>query len=187
MDPELMRIGVSLSGRLLGRFDTIVEKRGYSSRSEGIREAIKTYIQNYEWMSEVTGERLGIITIIYESGRKGLADRLSAARKEHIGQILSSIQVNLDRDSIMDMVVMRGDAREVVAFAEKVMACKGVKYLKLTTAVPGADAEGGIEGRRDGARPSRITFECRHPQAHSSGPEMPTKAHPGRGAARRSR
>ena len=136
MGSELARIGVSMSGSLLGKFDAIVEKRGHLSRSEGIRDAIRIYIQNYDWMSEVKGDRFGVITIIYESDRKGLVDRLSAARKAHFGQVISSVQFQLNRESIVEMVVLRGDARDVVAFAEKAMACKGVKFLKLTTVAP---------------------------------------------------
>ena len=56
MEQELMRIGVSLPEKLLSRFDEIILKRGYSSRSEGIRDAIRNYIVHYEWMSDVQGE-----------------------------------------------------------------------------------------------------------------------------------
>ena len=54
-----MRIGVSLPEKLLSRFDEIILKRGYSSRSEGIRDAIRNYIVHYEWMSDVQGSELG--------------------------------------------------------------------------------------------------------------------------------
>jgi len=36
MEQELMRIGVSLPDNLLGRFDEIIAKRGYSSRGGSI-------------------------------------------------------------------------------------------------------------------------------------------------------
>jgi len=58
-----MRIGVSLPENLLKKFDEIILQRGYSSRSEGIRNSIRNYIVNYEWMSDVKGERVGVITI----------------------------------------------------------------------------------------------------------------------------
>ena len=41
---DLSRIGISLPKNLLDRFDEIINARGYSSRSEGIRDAIRTYI-----------------------------------------------------------------------------------------------------------------------------------------------
>jgi len=57
-----MRIGISLPENLLNKFDEIIMNRGYSSRSEGIRDAIRNYIVNFEWMSDVEGERVGVIT-----------------------------------------------------------------------------------------------------------------------------
>ena len=67
MEQELMRIGVSLPESLLTRFDGIIEQRGYSSRSEGIRDAIRNYIVHYEWMGDVKGDRVGIITMVFKN------------------------------------------------------------------------------------------------------------------------
>ncbi len=58
IETELMRIGISLPDTLLSKFDEIVEKRGYSSRSEGMRDAIKSYISHYEWVNNVKGYRI---------------------------------------------------------------------------------------------------------------------------------
>jgi len=56
-DDDLSRIGISLPKSLLDKFDEILNHRGYSSRSEGIRDAIRTYISYYQWMADVKGER----------------------------------------------------------------------------------------------------------------------------------
>ena len=53
----LNRIGVSLPSNLLKKFDGIIGKRGYSSRSEGIRGAIRGYIEEYEWMEQKKGRK----------------------------------------------------------------------------------------------------------------------------------
>jgi CopG family nickel-responsive transcriptional regulator len=45
---ELSRIGVSLPSNLLTSFDKILNSRGYSLRSEGIRDAIRSYIRYYK-------------------------------------------------------------------------------------------------------------------------------------------
>src|SRR5450759_5440764 len=41
MEDQLMRIGVSIPSRLLSAFDNVINERGYSSRSEAIRDAIR--------------------------------------------------------------------------------------------------------------------------------------------------
>lgn len=128
-----MRIGVSLPDNLLGRFDEIIKKRGYSSRSEGIRDAIRNYIIHYEWMNEVEGERIGVITLIYEHDQRGLVNNLTDIQHMYTGLIRSSVHVHLDHDNCMEIVMLQGEGKLVKEVAEKMMALKGVKHVKLAT------------------------------------------------------
>ncbi len=133
MDQDLMRIGVSLPENLLNRFDEIILNRGYSSRSEGIRDAIRSYIVNYEWMSDVDGKRVGVITIVYDHSQRGLEDSLTHIQHEFGSIIQSSLHVHLDRDICLMVVVLNGDGQDVRKAAERMMTLKGVKHVKLTT------------------------------------------------------
>ena len=133
MEQELMRIGVSLPEKLLSRFDEIILQRGYSSRSEGIRDSIRNYIVHYEWMSDVQGERVGVITILYNHAQRGLQDSLTEIQHDFGSIIKSSLHVHLDHDSCLEVVVLRGEGEEVRKAAERMMALKGAKHVKLTT------------------------------------------------------
>ncbi|ABK14452.1 MAG: nickel-responsive transcriptional regulator NikR [Methanothrix sp.] len=139
MEQELMRIGVSLPEKLLSRFDEIISQRGYSSRSEGIRDAIRNYIIHYEWMSDVEGERVGVITIVYSHHQRGLVDSLTDIQHEFGSIINSSLHVHLDKDNCLEVVILRGEGKDVRRAAERMMALKGVKHVKLTTTSVGAE------------------------------------------------
>lgn len=128
-----MRIGISLPENLLNKFDEIIMNRGYSSRSEGVRDAIRNYIVNFEWMSDVEGERVGVITILYDHSQRGLMDNLTEIQHDFGSIIQSSLHVHLDQDICLKVVVLRGDGPEVRKAAESMMALKGVKHVKLTT------------------------------------------------------
>ncbi|MDI9417782.1 nickel-responsive transcriptional regulator NikR [Methanothrix sp.] len=133
MEQELMRIGVSLPEKLLSRFDEIILKRGYSSRSEGIRDAIRNYIVHYEWMSDVQGERVGVITLVYSHSQRGLVENLTEIQHESGDIIQSTLHVHLDHDNCLEVIVLRGEGKDVRIATEKMMALKGVKHVKLTT------------------------------------------------------
>ncbi|MDI6859195.1 MAG: nickel-responsive transcriptional regulator NikR [Methanocellales archaeon] len=137
MQKELMRIGVSLPANLLDRFDEIIARRGYSSRSEGIRDAIRSYIVDYEWMSEQKGDRVGTITLIFDHNQRGLVDELTDIEHEYSRLIESSLHVHLDEDNCLEVILVRGESQEVKNIVEKMMALKGVKHVKLTTTSPG--------------------------------------------------
>jgi CopG family nickel-responsive transcriptional regulator len=133
MEQELMRIGVSLPENLLTKFDDIIAQRGYSSRSEGIRDAIRNYIIHYEWMSDIQGERVGVITIVYSHSQRGLVDNLTDIQHDFGGVIQSSLHVHLDHDNCLEVVVLKGEGKDVKKAAERMMALKGVKHVKLNT------------------------------------------------------
>jgi len=133
MEQELMRVGISLPENLLNKFDEIILQRGYSSRSEGVRDAIRSYIVNFEWMSDVQGERVGVITIVYSHSQRGLEDNLTEIQHDFGGIIQSSLHVHLDHDNCLEVVVLRGEGQDVRKAAERMMSLKGVKHVKLTT------------------------------------------------------
>ena len=139
MEQELMRIGVSLPDNLLGRFDEIIAKRGYSSRSEGIRDAIRNYILNYEWMSEVEGDRIGIISLVYDHDQRGLVNNLIDIQHDNSELTQSSVHVHIDEHNCLEILTLRGDAKDIKAFTEKMMSLKGVKHVKLSTITPGVE------------------------------------------------
>ncbi len=133
METELMRIGVSLPDNLLDKFDKIIEKRGYSSRSEGIRDAIRNYISHYEWMGEIKGQRVGTIAVVYDHTKRGLSNALADIQHQYSQLIKSSVHIHLDHDDCFEVIVLDGDGEEIKELAEAILALKGVKFSKLTT------------------------------------------------------
>lgn len=133
MDQELTRIGVSLPANLLKRFDEIIGQRGYSSRSEGIRDAIRDYIVDYDWMSSAEGEKVGVVTLIYDHHQRGLSDALTDLQHDYGDIINVSMHLHLDHDNCLEVVLVRGNAEEVRTVTERMMALKGVKHVRLVT------------------------------------------------------
>jgi len=138
IDNELSRIGISLPKNLLDKFDEIINYRGYSSRSEGIRDAIRNYITYYKWMSDVKGERHGVITMIYDHGQRNLLATLTDIQHEFMGIIQASLHSHVTHDKCLEVVLVRGDGSELKSLAESLMSQKGVEAVRLTP-IPIAD------------------------------------------------
>ncbi|WP_298668470.1 nickel-responsive transcriptional regulator NikR [uncultured Methanofollis sp.] len=132
-ESELSRIGISLPKNLLDKFDGIISARGYSSRSEGIRDAIRSYITYYKWMSDVRGERQGVITMVYDHDQRGLLQTITDIQHEYIHTIQASMHAHLSHDQCMEVILLRGDGAVLKTIAERLMSQKGVESVKLTT------------------------------------------------------
>ena len=133
MDTDLSRIGISLPTNLLDKFDEIITQRGYSSRSEGIRDAIRTYNMYYKWMSDVKGEREGVITMVYDHDQRGLLVTLTDIQHEFHAIIKASLHSHVTHDLCLEVILVHGDGELIKTFTERLMSQKGVESVKLTT------------------------------------------------------
>lgn len=132
-DTELSRIGISLPKNLLDKFDEILALRGYSSRSEGIRDSIRSYITHYQWISDVKGERQGVITMVYDHDQRGLLQTLIDIQHQYTGNIQASLHSHVTHSKCLEVILVRGDGTILKDITEKLMAQKGVEAVKLTT------------------------------------------------------
>jgi CopG family nickel-responsive transcriptional regulator len=60
----LQRFGVSIDAHLLERFDKVIEQKGYTNRSEALRDLIRDSLVEQEW--DENREIIGTITIVYD-------------------------------------------------------------------------------------------------------------------------
>ncbi len=134
---ELSRIGVSLPSNLLNKFDEIIKGRGYTSRSEGIRDAIRAYIMEYEEMERETGEKLGTITYIYDTKKKGLRSKLEKIESGFRNTIKTSDSVHVNNGNYFTVVVIEDNVKRIKELAEGIMSQNGVKHVTLTTTYGG--------------------------------------------------
>ena len=133
LENDLSRIGISLPKNLLDRFDEIINARGYSSRSEGIRDAIRTYITYYKWMADVKGEREGVITMVYDHDQRGLLTTITDVQHEYHEIIKASLHSHVTHTRCLEVILVHGDGSQIKALAERLMSQKGVESVKLTT------------------------------------------------------
>jgi CopG family transcriptional regulator, nickel-responsive regulator len=133
LDNDLSRIGISLPKNLLDRFDEIINARGYSSRSEGIRDAIRTYITYYKWMADVKGEREGVITMVYDHDQRGLLATITDVQHEYHEIIKASLHSHVTHNRCLEVILVHGDGSQLKTLAERLMSQKGVESVKLTT------------------------------------------------------
>jgi CopG family transcriptional regulator, nickel-responsive regulator len=132
---DVVRFGVSIEGDLLESFDRLIEQRGYATRSEALRDLMRDSLVRAHVDGE--GEVLGSLTIVYDHHTRELADRLAERQHDYPEMIVSVLHVHVSHDDCMEVIVLRGQARDVTALADSLLNLKGVKHGKLFLTVPG--------------------------------------------------
>jgi len=134
----LERIGVSLEDELLARFDSLIAEKGYVNRSEAIRDLIRDALVQREWSeSHVKDERVAVVTLVYDHDASSLAQKLAHIQHENHKAVVSALHVHLDPHNCLEVLVLRGKAREVLHMGEGLISTKGVKHGKLVPATTG--------------------------------------------------
>lgn len=143
---ELKRIGIAIDGDLLEKFDSLIQERGYYNRSEAFRDLIRADLVNHVTRSK--GVRVvGTLTLVYNHHARLLSEKLTDVQHEFHHLILSTIHAHLDHDNCLEVLLLRGKAENIEAFANKLIATKGIKHGKLVVAA--ADEAAPVDWRRE--------------------------------------
>ena len=132
------RIGISLEADLLEQFDQLIEQKGYATRSEAIRDLIRDALVQREWAEAAGGEeRVAVATLVYDHDSSSLAQKLAHIQHENHKAVVSALHVHMDAHNCLEVLVLRGRARDVVRMGEGLVSTKGVKFGKLVPATTG--------------------------------------------------
>jgi len=136
---ELVRFGVSLENSLLEKYDRLIENKGYTTRSEALRDLIRQELVKKEW--EEDQEVAGAITYVYDHHHRGLTSRLTDLQHDYQNMIISTQHIHLDHHNCLEIVAVKGRAQEVQKLAHTLQSVKGVRHGTLSMSSTGKDID----------------------------------------------
>jgi len=125
-------ISVSLTHELLDRLDDLVEKFGYSSRSEAIRIAIRDSLSQLTIRSRLRGPILSTITVISETNSTKSHLGLLELRNGYDDIIFGNMHLHTEEGYCLEIYLVKGDAEKVMNFVSKAKAIRGVQEVNYT-------------------------------------------------------
>ncbi len=131
-DNKLIRFGVSIGASLLEKFDILIENKGYTNRSEAIRDLIRDKLIESDWNDDaVTENAIGTVTIVYDHHTREIGDTLTNIAHSFHDIVISTTHVHLTHISCLEVMVVKGTSSDIRNFADKVISIRGVKHGKL--------------------------------------------------------
>ena len=128
---KILRFGVSIDEGLLTKFDSLISDKGYMNRSEAIRDLIRDMIEDTEITDPDTGT-IGTLTFIYNHHTREISDRLNDIQHKYFKNIISANHIHLDQHNCLEVLILKGKAKDVQAIADRLISVKNVQYGKLT-------------------------------------------------------
>jgi len=131
----LKRFSVSLEDKLLAIFDEHIKARSYSNRSEAIRDLIRKAFIKEEW--EADKQVMGVISLVYDHHQHKLQEKVTLVQHDFHHHIVSTTHVHMDHDNCLEVIIVRGKAKEVQDLADKLAALRGVRDANLAMSSTG--------------------------------------------------
>ena len=139
------RFTISLDDDLADEFTQLIQRRGYSNRSEAVRDLIRGAIEADRVRAPDSGHCVASLSYVYNHQQRDLPERLTALQHQHHDLTVASLHCHLDHDDCIESVVLKGHSADVRRFADSLMAQSGVRHgklnlIELTLATPHAHA-----------------------------------------------
>ena len=155
----MQRVTITIDDDLVAEIDAFMTGRGYANRSEAIRDLARSGLSQSNLEAARDRHCVATLSYVYDHAARELPKRLTQDFHAHPGLAQATLHVHLDHDSCLEVTVLKGQSAEVKAFADRVIAERGVRH--------GHIAYMPVDGSVDGA----------HPHEHHL---LPSLAHPRR-------
>jgi CopG family nickel-responsive transcriptional regulator len=142
---EIVRLSISLPASLLSELDRRVIRRGYSSRSEFVRDLVRAKLTEDTW-SRGKDEVVAVLTIGFDHHRHDVSERINEVQHHSHANVLCSTHVHLSHDECLEAIILRGRPEEIERLSLEIGGLKGVRFAGLTRASKG-EPRPGVRGR----------------------------------------
>jgi len=133
--PGLYRFGISLEKTLIDDFDRHIRARRYRNRSEAIRDLIREELTRKKLAEG--GVVAGAIVMTYDHHKRELVTKLLDIQHDFQPLIISTQHVHLDHHHCLEIIAVRGRAREIEKLADSIKSLVGVKQVSVSVANAG--------------------------------------------------
>jgi CopG family nickel-responsive transcriptional regulator len=126
-------VSMSVEQELLRRFDGVLAAKGFRSRSDAFREAMRSFVDEAEWDAG-DGENQIVITMIYdELGPRGELSVLQHRYEE----IQMMLHLHLEKGQCMEVFIARGPnhrLREILGRIRKIRGLRSIRFISTSRA-----------------------------------------------------
>ncbi len=127
---SVVRFGVSIEKDLLAALDNYVTDNSFANRSQAIRQLISNNLTIRKW--KCNNIVAGSVTLVYNHEKSEIPGLLTDIQHDYNKSILSSQHFHLDNDNCLEIIAVKGKAKDLTELSDKLIAVKGIQHGKLS-------------------------------------------------------
>jgi CopG family nickel-responsive transcriptional regulator len=127
----LERITISIDEKLAAEFDQLITSRGYTNRSEAVRDLLRSHLETERAVKGGNGHCVANVSYVYNHHERDLAERLTALQHDQHDLTVATMHAHLDHENCLESVILRGATAAVRSFSDALIAERGVRHGQL--------------------------------------------------------
>ena len=123
-------ISLSLPTELLEDLDAALGEEKAANRSEVLRQAVRSYLNEYKKLDELKGDIIATISVFYEKEEKN--DELFRLQHEFSDMITTYIHSHITETNCLEVMIIKGSSKRLKNLIDGLKANKPVKQIKFS-------------------------------------------------------
>jgi CopG family nickel-responsive transcriptional regulator len=128
-------VSVTLPGDLLKKFDSFIRSRGYYSRSEGFRDALRSLMSEFQLLEKQSGKVVAAMMVIYEYARKDVTTRLVRLACELDDIVTENLHRHLGDRYCLSIIIAEGTVQRIRDLSGRIRGMRGIQDVR-TVLIP---------------------------------------------------
>jgi CopG family nickel-responsive transcriptional regulator len=123
-------VSVTIPNELLRKFDEFIKTRGYYSRSEAFRDAIRSLIAEAELAKMETGNVAATIMITCDYARKDVDLKMTELRHEFDDVVIENVHRHIGEKYCLEIFIAEGNSNRILGLVGRVRGMRGIQQVK---------------------------------------------------------
>jgi CopG family nickel-responsive transcriptional regulator len=123
-------ISITLPSELLGKFDEFMKMRGYYSRSEAFRDAVRNLIAESEVAKLETGNVAATVMVASDYARRDVELRTTDIRHEFDDVIVENVHRHIEDRYCLEIFIAQGKNQRILDLIGRIRGMRGIQQVK---------------------------------------------------------
>lgn len=124
----MQRLTITIDDELVAEVDRYMDGRGYTNRSEAFRDLLRSGLERSVVANLGNSPCIATVSYVYDHAARELPKRLTQEFHDHHDLSQATLHVHVDHESCLEVTVLKGKGAQVKAFADHVVAERGVRH-----------------------------------------------------------
>ena len=120
-------VSLSIPEALLEQVDATIAERGFASRSEITRQALRLFLKEDTHIENLEGEIVATATIIYKE--KADRQRLLDAQHVYSGLVSTFLHAHIHEGYCLEVIILKGQAQTIKKFTDTLRANEQITQI----------------------------------------------------------